>query len=298
MLGLEGAGRRCLWPAGPGCCSEDDFCVEPALGLAVVARGCGAIGGQGKPAGKLAVWSVAGEVGAAAADVPAEARLRGGLERARVAIERLSANWTDGLGRPFASAAALLLDGPSAALAQIGDCRIARVRPDGLETLTREHTLAAMWPAADVPPSAARALTRALGLAGEPDIRTIAVEPGEVFLLAACDVGAALSDAELASELRPLLAANGDVAAVVDALARSIERRGAQWGRATFAVVRVGQGGGPPSRGSSVAPRLRWLYAPGEPLAEPPPQWAAGTPGAGPDPRWFAEVFGGVMGDD
>lgn len=55
---LDGSGRRFSWPTGPGCYTEDDFRFEPRLGLAVVARGLGAIGGQGKPASKLAVWSL------------------------------------------------------------------------------------------------------------------------------------------------------------------------------------------------------------------------------------------------
>lgn len=67
----------------------------------------------------------------------------------------------------------------------------------------------------------------------------------------------------------------------------------------TFAIVKVGIAPHrPPTRGSREAPRPRWLFAPGEPLAEPPPAWAAGSAGRGPDATWFAEVFNEVMGSD
>lgn len=298
---LDGIGRRRLWPSGPGWYTEDDFRVDPRLGLAVVARGIGAIGGQGKPASKLAVWSLAGEVAAPASRIgdSAQARVQRGMARAKLAVERLSANWPPGLGRPIATMAALLLAGPTAILAHIGDCRVIRVRTDGLETLTREHTLATMFPGERVPPELARVLTRALGGGGEPEVRGIAVRPGDAFLLAASKVEATLSQSELAELLLPATSPGSDVAAVLDELIRVIVERTPEGGAATLALVKVGRGRGPAAtHGSSGAPGLRWLFAPGEPLADPPEAWAADTPGRGPDQRWFSEVLGGVMGDD
>jgi serine/threonine protein phosphatase PrpC len=289
---LAGEGRRRYWPVGPGCYTEDDFRVDPRLGLAIVARGSGAIGGQGKPAGKLAVWSIAGEVGA----VPAETGLRGGFERAQAAVERLTGSWAAGLIRPMATAAALLVDGATAVVGQIGDCRVTRVRSDGLETLTRAHTLGAMWPDQALAPSIARVVTRGLGVGGEPEFRRIAVRPGDVFLLAAPELAAALTEAELATLLRPLCEPGGAIAAVADAVVDAVLRGGADWGKLTFAVVRVGDGGGAVSCGSRQPPRPRWLFAPGEPLAEVPEPWTAA--GDGPDRRWFDEVLAAVMGDD
>ncbi len=298
---LDGIGRRRLWPSGPGWYTEDDFRVDPQLGLAVVARGIGAIGGQGKPASKLAVWSVAGEVGAPESGFrgrdTAQARVQRGITRAHAAVARLSANWPAGLGRPIATMAALLLDGPTAIVAQIGDCQVIRVRADGLEKLTTEHTLANMLPAGSVPPELARVLTRALGRDGEPELCTIDVRPGDVFLLAASDLGA-LSPSELAEVLQRVFARGLDVAAVLDELIRMLTRRTPEGGTANLALVKVGHGHGRPATGGSAqAPGLRWLFAPGEPLADPPIEWSAGTSG-GPDRRWFAEVFAGVMGDD
>lgn len=299
-LTLDGIGRRRLWPSRPGWYTEADFCVDPRLGLAVVARGIGAIGGQGKPAGKLAVWSLAGEVAAPGpASDSALARVQRGMARARVAVERLSANWPPGLGRPLATMAALLLDGPTAILAHIGDCRVLRIRPEGMEALTTEHTLATMFPAESIPPGLAGVLTRGLGGGGEPEIQRIDVQPGDAFLLTASPVGATFSPSELAAMLRPALSPGCDVAGVLDALIGRIVERTPDCGTATLALVKVGdRRGSAATRGSHRAPGPRWLYAPGQPLADPPEEWAAGTPGRGPDPRWFDEVFGGVMRDD
>src|SRR5438477_11476430 len=95
-LGLVGAGARACWPDAPGSYTEDDFRIEPGAGLCIVAEGAGAIGGQGKPAGKLAVWSVVGEVLARAPGTSAAQRLDRGVARADEAIERLTWSWPPG----------------------------------------------------------------------------------------------------------------------------------------------------------------------------------------------------------
>ena len=77
---------------------------------------------------------------------------------------------------------------------------------------------------------------------------------------------------------------------VRDARARAPEAR------FTVVIAKVGGTPGPASRGSSEAPRQRWLFAPGEPLADAPPEWAPGSAGRGPDAKWFSEVFDPVMG--
>lgn len=289
---LDGIGCRRFWPEEPGCYTEDDFRVDPQLGLAVVAKGIGAIGGQGKPAGKLAVWSLAGEVGAPASSSgdSAQARVQRGMDRAQTAVQRLAANWPSGLGKPMATMAALLLEWPTAILAHIGDCRVTRIRADSVEILTPEHTLATMFPSEQLAPQIARVLTRALGSGGEPEIRRIDVELGDLFLLTAADVDPGV--------LAQVAAPRRDLASVLDELVRKIEAQKPDGGTATLALVKVGHDRGrQPTRGSSQAPRLPWLFAPGAPLADPPARWAAGTPGHGPDQQWFSEVHGGVMAD-
>ena len=198
----------------------------------------------------------------------------------------------------MATMAALLLEWPTAILAHIGDCRVTRIRADSVEILTTEHTLATMSPTEHLAPQIARVLTRALGSSGEPEIQRIAVQLGDAFLLTTADVHDALSGPELAGVLAQMAAPGTDLAAVLDELVRKIEAHKPDGSRATLALVKVGHDRGrQPTRGSSQAPRLPWLFAPGVPLSDPPGRWAAGTPGHGPDQQWFSEVFGGVMTD-
>src|SRR5262245_49273728 len=85
---------------------DDGAWLVPAVGLGVVSRGLGATGHQGRPAAKLAVWSVVGEL-ALHSEPSLELRLRHGLGRAEAAVQRLSGNWPEGLLRPFAVLAAV-----------------------------------------------------------------------------------------------------------------------------------------------------------------------------------------------
>src|SRR5262249_9707269 len=94
------AGARAFWPEGDGCYSEDDFFVEPGAGVAVLAEGCGAIGAQGCPGSKLAVWSVVGERLTMHPGEPAEQVVRRGLLRADESIARLTATWPTELAWP------------------------------------------------------------------------------------------------------------------------------------------------------------------------------------------------------
>lgn len=238
---------------------EDDGWLDPGGGLGVVAHGHGATGGQGRPAAKLAVWSVVGEL-SCHPDLPPEDRLRRGLARAELAVRRLSANWPEGLLRPFASLAAVLLDGRTALVAHIGSCGVARLDGERIVPITRAHTLGAELP--EVPEALAGVVTRALGMGAEPSIQRIAVAAGEGLLSS--------------TKAWPAVLAEG-----------------------TFVAARVAERATHPlARGSGRPPRPSWLFGPGQPLADPPPRYAEGTAGHGPDERWFSEVLAGVMGDE
>jgi hypothetical protein len=254
---------------------DDDFCLHPALGLAVVARGHGAIGHQGRPAAKLAVWSVVGEL-EGSTETTLEQRLRRGLSRAEVAVQRIAANWPPGLIRPFATLAAAVLDGNTAFIVHIGDCGVARLDAERIVPLTRPHTLGIEMP--EAPAALAAAVTRAVGGGGEPALQKLAVQPGDVLLL---------STAPWPTEL----AAHGSD--LDERMASLIQR-----GRGTVIATRVGDRATHPlARGSSRPRALPWLFRPGEPLADPPERYAPSTPGHGPDAQWFTDVFAGVMND-
>lgn len=235
---------------------EDEGWVDPGGGFAVVARGHGAIGGQGRPAAKLAVWSMVGELGCHPT-LSLEARVRRGLERAELAVRRLSANWPEGLLRPFASLAAVLLEGHTALVVHIGACGAARLEGERIVPITRAHTLGAELP--DAPAALAGVVTRALGGGGEPAIQRIDVAPGDGLLVS--------------TKAWPSMLEEGTFVA------------GPVTHRATQALA----------RSSAHPPRLGWLFRPGEPLGDPPPRYAEGTTGHGPDAQWFAEVLAGVM---
>jgi hypothetical protein len=252
---------------------EDDAWLAPALGLGIVAHGLGAIGHQGRPAAKLAVWSVVGEL-ALRPEASLEERLRQGLARADAAVQRLSGNWPAGLVRPGATLTAVLLDGSDALVAHVGDCGVARLDADRLVPLTTPHVLGVEHP--EAPPALARVLTRMLGAGTEPALQRIPVRPGDVLLLSTAPWPTA-----------PVLDPRDP-----EALAAALVHRGAT----TVIAARIDERATrAPTRGSSRPPALPWLFAPGRPLAEPPERYAPNTTGQGPDARWFAEVFDGVM---
>ncbi len=280
---MRAAGLRHSWPEGPGTYTEDDFRCEPDA--VVIGHGCGAIGGQGRPAGKLAVWSVIAELEREGAR---EARLRAGLVRADEAVARLSWGW-EGLITPFATAAALCRDGDGLLTAHVGDCRISRCRVDRLEPVTIDHTLAVEHPELTAYP---HMVTRVLGRSGAAEVARLAVRGDDRFALATPSVHRALADDELAV----LIGGADDLDAACARVIGAVEARVA-YGSAMICVVQLGSATAT-SSGSSRRPASSWLFAPGRALPPAAPRWAPGGEGRGPDSRWFAEVYGIVMGED
>lgn len=296
-LRLRGLGVRAAWERGPGgevvaldhrLC-EDDFRVDPALGVAVVVSGRGAIGAQGRPGAVLAVWSVVGEVAAAGAD--AEDALAAGLRRAHAAVERLTWSWRGAI-RPATSAAAVRLRGDRLEVAHVGTVRVSRLTPSGVVALTGDHSLgreaAAQGLAA--PPELAWAPTRSLGLgAGHGEHLSVPARDGEWFLIASGSVHRALPDEAIAAALELAPDLEGPEARVLALLDRL---RGAS-DHGSVALALVGVTGDPrprPAVGGSTRPPEGWLFMPGRPLPEPPAGWRPETGSAGPDRRWFAEI--------
>ena len=228
-----------------------------------------------RPAAKLAAWSVVGEL-ALHPEASAEVRLREGVRRADAAVERLSSNWPEGLIRPCSMLAAVWLEGTTALVAHVGTCGVARLEGERIVPITTAHVLGTEQPG--LPLAVARLPTRAVGRGGEPGLQRIPVEAGDVLLLATAPWPADLVHAELGLEV----------------LAAGLARHGA----ATVIAARVGERATrPPVPGCTPQPpTLPWLFAPGRPLADPPPRYAPGTVSDGPDTRWFSEVFDGVIG--
>jgi serine/threonine protein phosphatase PrpC len=107
---------------------------------------------------------------------------------------------------------AMALGERSVVLAHVGDSRIYRLRGQELSAMTRDHSLyeeARAAGLADVMRSKrdcsfANVITRALGLAdrAEPDVRTVEIERGDVFLLCSDGLSDPLPEERLAELLR------------------------------------------------------------------------------------------------
>jgi len=107
---------------------------------------------------------------------------------------------------------AMVLGERSAVLAHVGDSRIYRLRGGQLSAMTRDHSLYEEARAAgfgdmmrskrDCP--YANVITRALGLAerAEPDVRTVDIERGDIFLLCSDGLSDPLPEEGLAELLR------------------------------------------------------------------------------------------------
>lgn len=286
---LRAAGLRAAWPEGPSTCTEDDLRCEPALGAVVLAEGRGAIGGQGRPASKLVVWSVIGEL-QACSNPDRRACLRASLERAGEAVRRLSGTWQPGLIKPFATGAVLALEGAQALVGHLGNCRISLLRDGLLQPLTRDHAL--VLGATASAPSGRVILTRAFGGSEPAEVTQIAVRPGDLFLLATSTVHRLWSDTDLAASLS---GAEDDLEAACARLLAEVTRRAPSPGTASVCLARVeviAPGQPAASSGASHRPPISWLFAPGAPLPAVPVEHL------GPDQRWFREVFYSVMGED
>jgi serine/threonine protein phosphatase PrpC len=313
--GIVGVGMSAGWTTHPTTgavrrvSSESDFRIEQATGLAVVASGAGATGNQGRPGAILSVWSLVGEVTAeaerrrAAEEVSSssETSLAAGFGRAHEAVARTTWSW-EGTLRPTVGAAALLLDGDHVWLGHVGTCRVSRLRRGVVVPITRDHSLGMVADAerasAPLAPPLQSVPTRALGQGDDPwQIRAERVRDGDWLFLANAAVHRALSDDQIGALLFP----EDDLS--VDPLSRADELLNrllgsAESGSVAFALVGIrDRPERETSMGGSMTPPLSWLFQPGKPLPEPPPDWRRETGSRGPDARWFKEIaklFDGV----
>lgn len=222
--------------------NEDSICVQPDLGLYVVADGMGGYEG-GEIASALAVEAIHELVRRTAGDADVTWPYKIDPQRTiheneimvatRLANERICARRTGILGEMGSTVAVLRFtpevepaSGRSrggeahAIIGHVGDSRVYRMRTGVVEQLTIDHSLANQLIAAGMSPGADFAwrhvVTRALGTSsGVPDVMRAHVQRGDVFLV--CSDG--LSEVLAPERIAELLSAPAELAcrALVDA---------------------------------------------------------------------------------
>lgn len=194
--------------------NEDAARILPELGLFLVADGVSEGKGGAEPA-QIAVDTIAedfasdGETTAPrlqANEDPAAGTLRAAIQRAD---RRIKARGIE-TGRPgmATTIAALLVAGPRVVIAHVGDSRVYRLRADGFERLTVDHTELSVWERIHrktAPPEVrarhAHVVTRVLGGKQPPvsvDLRSVPWRSGDRFLLCSDGLHGLLSDEEIA----------------------------------------------------------------------------------------------------
>lgn len=288
-LRLDGFGQRVPGPKTHY--NEDDFRVEPAHDLAMVSAGMGSWG-QGRPSGKLAIWSVLGEFERAGATASPSERMHAGLARADEAISRLFPGGD--LAPPGAMFAGVYLDGSRVVLAHVGGARIYQVRGGSLVSVTEDHTLARDLAARGVQsePSHTFFITRLLGFRthGGPTLREVEARAGDRFVLCTRHVHARLEERTIIEA-----AGQGGIQSGCETVVQRFCDHPARdpYQVATVVVAEVVRGDPQhPAHGGSRRPAQSWLFNPGAPLPDPPGEWPQ------PDEAWFRDVYAVVMGED
>ncbi|MFN0246310.1 MAG: PP2C family protein-serine/threonine phosphatase [Kofleriaceae bacterium] len=209
--------------------NEDAICVQPDLGLFVVADGMGGYEG-GEIASALAVEAIHELVRRTAgdADVTWPYKIDPGrtiheneiMVATRLANERICERRSGELCEMGSTVAVLRFTTEHAIIGHVGDSRVYRMRDGRVEQLTIDHSLANQLIAAGMSPGADFAwrhvVTRALGTSsGVPDVMRAHVQRGDVFLV--CSDG--LSEVLAPERIAELLSAPAEIAcrALVDA---------------------------------------------------------------------------------
>jgi serine/threonine protein phosphatase PrpC len=183
--------------------------------LAVVADGMGAGAGSAR-AGKTAVGTFVEQIDTAGEQL-GPAALRDAIALAQRQVGNIGRELGELAG---CTLTALVASGGDHWIVQIGDSRIYRLRDELLELLTVDHTMAWLgavhgwYPFHSAQAAAARyQLTRYIGHFGEPepDVMSVSVRPGDVFLLCSDGVAEQVSY----EDMRILLGQQTDPHAVV-----------------------------------------------------------------------------------
>lgn len=185
--------------------NQDDYLVETAPGLFIVADGVGGLND-----GRFASHTVV----KAMADMPASSNLtefRAAFNARVASANQTLRTFTRQKGSALGTTlAALLIKGQDLICAWAGDSRIYRVRDGDITLLTEDHTEAAelirqgvlsaeearVWPRRNV-------ITRAIGVEDEVDLefRSGILQVRDIYLLCSDGLTTHLSDAEILDEL-------------------------------------------------------------------------------------------------
>ena len=176
-----------------------------------------------RPGGDVAAEeAIAAVVGALEVEAPSATVLCTAIERAQRAVAAAGARLA--LPAMATTLAVVAIAGPRVHVAHVGDTRVYRRSSGRLELVTSDHTAAAEAGLADASPLAG-ALTRYLGTeadAAVPDVRSIAVRPGDRYVLCSDGVHRAVDAVELARCAdEPIFSA---ASALVDAARRNATR--------------------------------------------------------------------------
>ena len=259
--------------------NEDRFCLDPALGLYVVADGMGGHA-AGEVASRLAVETIqewmekylsgadAAIVGPAAAAGSAEANFL--LSSIRLANRIIFDSAKDrreytGMGT---TVVAVLAPGDRFVLANVGDSRIYRIRRDQIVQVSRDHSFVQqqvdngmMSPVEAHQSQYRHMITRALGLreSVDVDLTEEPAHPGDVLVLCSDGLSDLLDDEEILAAVQNH---GDDLDRACQAL---VERANAKGGddNITVLVIRAEAGGGvaPPDRRRSAATEGGGVFA-------------------------------------
>jgi PPM family protein phosphatase len=198
--------------------NEDSHCSLPQLGLFAVADGMGGYEG-GEIASQLAIGTLSEffrrQAGDEEATWPFRAERTLSMDENLVRVgtmlanDAIAAQRKGRLAQMGSTLAALVIRGGRAVVGHVGDSRVYRLRGGALAQLTRDHSLYAEMLAqgAELPPKErcpfAHVITRALGLSDEggPELATVAVEPGDVYLLCTDGLSEPVSEGRIAELL-------------------------------------------------------------------------------------------------
>ncbi len=239
--------------------NEDRFCLEPALGLYVVADGMGGHA-AGEVASRLAVETIqewmekylsggdAAIVGPPAAGSAEASFLLSSIRLANRIIFDSARDRREYAGMGTTVVAALA-QGDRFVLANVGDSRIYRIRQDQIVQVSRDHSFVqqqvdnGVMSAAEAHQSQYRhMITRALGLkeSVEVDLAEHPAHPGDVLVLCSDGLSDLLDDEEI---LAAVQSNGGDLERACQAL---VDRANAKGGddNITVVVIRAEAGSG------------------------------------------------------